>query len=82
MRGGGGRGSGRRDEAGAGGREMVNGRPRKTQEELDREMEDYWNKKAEESKGAGNAVVGNGAATSVPVPAEADVIDEDIDMAL
>lgn len=33
---------------------MVNGRPRKTQEELDREMEDYWGSRAEEKGGAVN----------------------------
>ncbi|EAU31444.1 conserved hypothetical protein [Aspergillus terreus NIH2624] len=35
--------SGRRQGGGGGdGRRMVNGRPRKTQEELDAEMDDYW----------------------------------------
>ena len=54
----------------------MNGRPRKTQEELDREMEDYWVGQGKgESNGAGNGVVASEA------PA-APVIDEDIDMAL
>ena len=48
---------------------MVNGRPRKTQDELDKEMDDYWNKQGE-SNGTQNE---NGDATAV-------VIDEDIDM--
>ena len=66
---------------------MVNGRPRKTQEELDREMEDYWNKKAEENNGAGNtggAVdLTNGVAAAAPAAAPAaELIDEDIDMTL
>ena len=46
---------------------MVNGRPRKTQEELDKEMEDYWGGKQEE---------GNGEAA----PPAAVVEDDDIDM--
>ena len=50
---------------------MVNGRPRKTQEELDKEMEDYWGGKQEE---------GNGGAASGAPPAAAAVEDDDIDM--
>lgn len=56
---------------------MVNGRPRKTQEELDREMEDYWGSKTEE-----HAAV-NGDATGEKkedVVAPAVVEDDDIDM--
>lgn len=60
---------------------MVNGRPRKTQEELDQEMEDYWGANAE----AGNEGVvhgaeaqnGNGEALAPAVAAEDD---GDIDM--
>src|SRR5271156_3117056 len=37
-----GRGGRDRSERGENGARMVNGRPRKTQEELDAEMEDYW----------------------------------------
>lgn len=73
----GGRGRGRRD---GGVRETVNGRPRKTQEELDREMEDYWGGQGKghgESNGATNGVMGNAAEVAAPA-----VIDEDIDMAL
>lgn len=56
---------------------MVNGRPRKTQEELDREMEDYW-----ESKAAENATVNGGAngEKKEDVAAPAVVEDDDIDM--
>ncbi len=54
----------RRSPVGRGGRgrddgrgeRMVNGRPRKTQEELDREMEDYWGK--EGGNGIATAAVG------------------------
>jgi THO complex subunit 4 len=48
---------------------IVQGRPRKTQEELDAEMADYWNKHEAEN--------GNDAATSNTAPAAAD---GDIDM--
>jgi THO complex subunit 4 len=50
---------------------MVNGRPRKTQEELDKEMEDYWG-----STKANREVNG---AQQAEVPAAA-VEDDDIDM--
>ena len=56
---------------------MVNGRPRKTQEELDQEMEDYWGSRAEES-GPLNGNV-KGKVEEPPAPAAA-VEDEDIDM--
>lgn len=58
---------------------MVNGRPRKTQNELDREMEDYW----------GTANAGAGSADNETVPNEPQQIapastaaggDDDIDM--
>ena len=55
---------------------MVNGRPRKTQEELDREMEDYWGSKAEDN-GAAN---GNTNGENNEVAAPAVVEDDDIDM--
>lgn len=54
---------------------MVNGRPRKTQEELDKEMEDYWGERNQNG-------VSNGQATepsAAPAPAAA-VEDDDIDM--
>ena len=56
---------------------MVNGRPRKTQEELDREMEDYWGSKAEEN----GAVNGDGkVGKEEELVAAAVVEDDDIDM--
>jgi THO complex subunit 4 len=48
---------------------IVQGRPRKTQEELDAEMADYWNKQEAEN--------GNGAAPNNGAPA---ATDGDIDM--
>ena len=54
----------------------MGGRPRKTQEELDKEMEDYWGSKAD------GAVVANGQAKAgvADAPPAAVVEDEDIDM--
>lgn len=79
---------GRRDRNDRGredGRQMVNGRPRKTQEELDREMEDYWGSKAEAPAAAnGTASATNGVSqTGIAVaeqPAEVIMDDVDIDM--
>jgi len=52
---------------------MVNGRPRKTQEELDAEMEDYWgNAHAAEASAA--------PAVTTAAPTAAAVADDDIDM--
>ena len=51
------RGGGERERGGEGQR-TVNGRPRKTQEELDREMEDYWGSQKKDE--VANGVVGNG----------------------
>lgn len=56
---------------------MVNGRPRKTQEELDREMEDYWGSRAEEN-GAVNGDRNGERKDEVGAPAVAE--DDDIDM--
>jgi len=72
----------RRERGDRDGRQIINGRPRKTQEELDKEMEDYWGSKAEApaaENGAGNGVVQNGIA-AVEQPAEAVMDDGDIDM--
>ncbi|KAL8792468.1 MAG: hypothetical protein Q9195_004924 [Heterodermia aff. obscurata] len=69
------------------GQRTVNGRPRKTQEELDQEMEDYWgNQKKDE--GVNGAVVQNGSANGFggavfaapAVVPEAVADDGDIDM--
>ena len=69
----GGRGRGEERERGS---RMVNGRPRKTQEELDREMEDYWGSKAEEN----GVVNGDANGEREEVAAPAVVEDDDIDM--
>jgi THO complex subunit 4 len=67
----GGRGDrGRSERGGDGDAKLVNGRPRKTQEELDKEMEDYW--------GATTEPTTETPAASAPVAtAQAD---DDIDM--
>ncbi|MCJ1424863.1 hypothetical protein MMC29_002751 [Sticta canariensis] len=74
------RGGREREERGRGSL-VVNGRVRKTQEELDREMEDYWGgrNRAEGAGAAGKSPVdGGAAAASTLVPSVAD--DGDIDM--
>lgn len=76
------RGGPRRDDRNRndGGGNRANGRPRKTQEELDQEMEDYW---------GGSANAGAGAADQATVPDEPQQIapastaaagDDDVDM--
>lgn len=62
----GGRGGRRTDEAG---RPVVGGRPKKTQEELDAEMNDYWGG----DKGAQNGKVEDGAEQTAPAHGEGDV---------
>jgi THO complex subunit 4 len=62
----------------ADGRRLVNGRPRKTQEELDREMEDYWG-------GANDTAAANGAGETSGFGVQARnvpevLVDEDVDM--
>ena len=87
------RGGGERDRESRGGERLVNGRPRKTQEELDQEMEDYWGsqKKDEGANGAiqngavpnGNANGFGGAVFAAPAPVQEAVAvadDGDIDM--
>lgn len=72
-----GRGKGEERERERGSR-IVNGRPRKTQEELDQEMEDYWSSKAE---GNGSAVNGDAnGEKKEEASAPAVVEDDDIDM--
>ncbi|KAJ5992706.1 RNA binding protein [Penicillium sp. IBT 35674x] len=70
-----------------GGRRAANGRPRKTQEELDQEMEDYWggnagtdnaDKPAEQEQQT--AAPAAAAATTAPAAPAAPVNDDDIDM--
>lgn len=77
------RGGPRRDDRNrndGGGNRATNGRPRKTQEELDQEMEDYW---------GGSANAGAGAADQATVPDEPQQVapastaaagDDDVDM--
>ena len=69
-----------RDGRDAEGHRLVNGRPRKTQEELDADMEDYWGK----ASMASMARTDTGAATNGAAPAAAvqatGTGDEDIDM--
>ncbi|PSK60844.1 hypothetical protein B9Z65_994 [Elsinoe australis] len=62
----GGRGGRRTDEAG---RPVVGGRPKKTQEELDAEMNDYWGG----DKGAQNGKAEDGAEQTAPAQGEGDV---------
>lgn len=57
----------------------MNGRPRKTQEELDREMEDYWSSNIGPSENA-NGEEKDGAQGGQETAAPAMGDDEDIDM--
>ncbi|KAI9814335.1 MAG: hypothetical protein M1832_005915 [Thelocarpon impressellum] len=52
------------------------GRPRKTQEELDAEMEDYWGS----AKGDGTSTNGGGTATTTTAAASGGGADGDVDM--
>ena len=87
-RSGGGRRGGGRDNrarnAEGGGRRTVNGRPRKTQEELDQEMEDYWggNTGAENAdmQGEEQQTAAAPASAAEAPAAAAPVADDDIDM--
>ena len=77
-----GRGGRNRGEERERGPRIVNGRPRKTQEELDREMEDYWGSKVEEN-GTVNGGANPGKREEVVAPAvveEEEEEDDDIDM--
>lgn len=56
---------------------LVNGRPRKTHEELDREMEDYWGSRADESGPLNGNAKGEEEEQAAP---PAGVEDDDIDM--
>ncbi|PYH41690.1 putative RNA binding protein [Aspergillus saccharolyticus JOP 1030-1] len=77
---GGGRRQQERDTRGGEGRRTANGRPRKTQEELDAEMDDYWGGNANASAGvADNQIVPDEAQQVAPASAAA-AGDDDIDM--
>lgn len=68
----------RRGRADDEGRPMVGGRPRKTAEELDAEMEDYWGSKPGDApKANGAAAAQNGSTSSARAAAP---LDDDIDM--
>jgi THO complex subunit 4 len=67
----GGRGDRGRAERGDGDAKMVNGRPRKTQEELDAEMEDYWGSAA--TTDAAPAASATSAAVVNAAPADDDI---------
>jgi THO complex subunit 4 len=58
---------------------MVNGRPRKTQEELDAEMEDYW-ENANTAEGNNSAPTTAPAAVATAPGNTAAATDDDIDM--
>ena len=75
---GGSRRGGRRDEAES--TRLVNGRPRKTQEELDQEMEDYWGSGPKAANGNAEAAPPVAAAVEGFNGAAAATVDEDIDM--
>lgn len=64
-----GRGGNRDRDDGGKGRTFANGRPRKTQEELDMEMEDYWEGGRADDTGNANGAPANGA----PVVGDGDV---------
>jgi len=76
------RGRGRGGNAGREQRErgprLVNGRPRKTQDQLDREMEDYWKSQVEENGGTAND--GQNQEAPVATALTAAMQDDDIDM--
>lgn len=76
----GGRGRGRGGERRGGGRESAGMRPRKTQEELDKEMEDYWGPSGQPNGVAAAVENQNGATTTTAPVVVGD--DEDIDMGI
>lgn len=71
-----------------GGRRTANGRPRKTQEELDQEMEDYWGGNegttetaaAQPEQAVAQSVPAETAAAPAPAAAAPAIADDDIDM--
>ncbi|KAL8806345.1 MAG: hypothetical protein Q9182_001375 [Xanthomendoza sp. 2 TL-2023] len=75
----GGRGRGRGGERRGGGRENAGARPRKTQDELDKEMEDYWGPTGQPDGGAAATGAQNGVAS---ITAPVVVGDDDIDMGI
>lgn len=63
------RGGNREGDDGGKGKTFANGRPRKTQEELDMEMEDYWGGGKVHDTGNSNGVPAIGA----PVADDGDI---------
>ena len=79
--GGGGRRGDRRNRTDTSGQAVVNGRPRKTQEELDQEMDDYWggtNTEAEPTTATEQAIAPEVSQTAPEATAAAG--DNDVDM--
>ncbi|ERF69737.1 hypothetical protein EPUS_07563 [Endocarpon pusillum Z07020] len=62
------------------GHRLVNGRPRKTQEELDAEMEDYWGNAGNADGAAPTNGAANPAASAAPAVQVTAAGDDDIDM--
>lgn len=73
----GGRGRGGRERRG-GRNENLGARPRKTQEDLDKEMEDYWGPAAGQNESAAAATAAQNGVAASATPAA--VGDEDVDM--
>ncbi|KAI9733281.1 MAG: hypothetical protein M1834_003365 [Cirrosporium novae-zelandiae] len=64
------------EKEGADGHKIVNGRPRKTQEELDKEMDEYWgSRNQDQTQEQSGGPVQQNDGTTVQQP-----VDEDIDM--
>lgn len=82
--GGGSRRAGGRDSrprnAEGGGRRAANGRPRKTQEELDQEMEDYWGGNNADTETTEKQPVQDAAQPAAPAAPAPVAADDDIDM--
>ncbi|KAL8724646.1 MAG: hypothetical protein Q9166_007836 [cf. Caloplaca sp. 2 TL-2023] len=74
------RGRGRGGERRGGGRENAGARPRKTQAELDKEMEDYWGPSGQPE--GGSAAAGGNQNGMANTTAPAVMEDEDIDMGI
>ncbi|BCR85939.1 putative RNA binding protein [Aspergillus chevalieri] len=70
------RGGGRRED----GNKTANGRPRKTQEELDQEMEDYWGGSANAGAGAADQEAAQDEPQQVAPATTAAAGDDDVDM--
>lgn len=74
-----GRRGGRRPRTDEEGRPLVGGRPKKTADELDAEMDDYFNSGKDDDGGKANGTAENGGGAA---PAPAPAAEEDTDMVL